>query len=257
MSFTDRSHEPRLLKRESLKLAKTSVSNITGAGSTVTTRKVQNHLDYSVGEMCYASKTSVGKLVTRIPISPPILPLSTRNTSLSAAVPLVPVSQNSKPVVWIKDQEKHHASLRNLLTTDSLKCRLSNTNLTGHKTMLFSKPKISLRIKNPENLLSFLSHEFSGRWPVIRHSIPRKLALLAKSATLNPHPGDKDIPLVTNKVGLLESAPSVGEMGQLSKATLKEITEKPAANLRTPRRIARNLSLSMNRISVKHTSGSI
>ena len=117
-----------------------------------------------------------------------------------------------------KVQDKIPLSFSNLLTankgSESNKRISSSLHLKFHEILqrrvVFELPKHQLPFKRHRPLICSS-----------RHTSPTKPQ--AESPKVTPHPGDKDIPLITNHVGLLESRPSHTDLSEiLSKATMSQ-----------------------------------
>ena len=126
-----------------------------------------------------------------------------------------------------KLEEKSRVSLRKLVTGDFLPSKISSTFIASRDNQSAEKAQNSIKAAIQPQIRSFLtrgSRDSVANLASVFGEKPRKLSLLAESFKVAPHPGDKDIPLAINHVGLLESLVTTGQLSQLSKATLEVFT---------------------------------
>ena len=124
-------------------------------------------------------------------------------------------------------QEKAKVSLRKLVTGDSFRTKLTSIFIGPLAYQPPQQIPAAMIVSIKPQIRSFLSRGSRAslaNLAVLLGERPRQLSLLAQSFQITPHPGDKDIPLSTNRAGLLESLITTGQFSQLSKATLDGYT---------------------------------
>src|SRR3990167_3102307 len=222
MSLTDRVKSGSLVRRNtvqvgSLSTTKVSIGQVSSSHlclekmvpmlRTQTTSPSKDSLGHQ--QVFGEGERSLKKQPTRIRLSK-----SSNRSPSSTSVPRIVESSHQVKKV----QDKIPLSFSNLLTGN--KCSKSHERISS--SLQFKQ----LEILRRRVVFEFPNHQmpFTRQRPLIcssRHTSPTKPQ--AESPKVTPHPGDKDIPLITNHVGLLESRLSRSDLSeQLSKATMSQ-----------------------------------
>src|SRR3990167_7211612 len=223
MNLTDRLNKWSLVRRSSLQSAKEQINSFEVTRQTTIGQTVSNLADeYSIEDTGFRHRA----LSSKVPIVSVYRPcnltiLSARSSKSSNRLTPAEIAQASHQVK--KVQDKIPLSFSNLLTAPVPKLRprrvvqasavysCQNTDLV-RRVGRTSTHMMGLPTRKRPSLIN-TDHG-------IRLNNP-KLQLLAESPKVTPHPGDKDIPLITDHVGMLVSRLSLDECKLLRKVTLE------------------------------------
>ena len=124
--------------------------------------------------------------------------------------------------IVLRVQDKFPVSINNLLISAAPQAKLPHIPESSGLFSIQKKELLRAAILKPRAPVNMKKWNSSvNRDTKVRPVFPRQLQLLAQSPKVAPHPGDKDIPLITDHVGLLCSRISSESSSDLCKVTLE------------------------------------